>query len=146
MKKIVLILIMFLCLSCSDNDNDNDIIIIGTEFPQTWELVAMSGNVPNSTTTGDDMEWQEYYVLNNDQTFSKTRTREDVTTTESGTFEFFEQNSEDYLLLTYPTNNDIIGNCTAEFTEEFILTDKDKMSSTWRACDGPGLNYELKVD
>lgn len=112
-------------------------------YPQKWELVEMSGSftgIPPST--GSDMEWQEYYLLYEDNTFVKSRTQDQVTTEESGTYAFVTLSDGEYLVLSYASDNELIGNCTSEPKELLKLEAEDKLVGTWWACDGPGLFYE----
>ncbi len=113
------------------------------EGTQKWELVEMSGSnssVPPST--GNNMEWQEYYLLQSDNTFTKVRERDGTTREASGTYEYVTLSDGEYLELTYPSENDLIGNCTSEPKEHLFVEPEDKLVGTWQACDGPGLVYE----
>jgi hypothetical protein len=99
--------------SCS---NEDDFGLESTEFvfsEQKWELIQMTVNYKGSKITGDDMAWQEYYVLNPAGTFEKSRTRDEVVTVSNGTFEVveFENDTEHYLLLTFESGEELVGNC-----------------------------------
>ncbi|MCF4101084.1 hypothetical protein L1I30_05360 [Gillisia sp. M10.2A] len=114
-----------------------------------WELVKMTGSASYTETTGDNMEWQEYYFFNNDQTFSKTRMRGDSVTTATGTYVFSEEhefmsneNNEVIAELVYDTINPLIGTCYNTRLMELLYISNGKMISTWHQCDGPGLEYE----
>ena len=102
----------------------------------------MTGQIPNSETTGIDMEWQEFYLLNSDRTFIKSRERNGVLTEEPGSFSFEDLSDGKYLVLTYEADNDIIGNCTSDLKEVLMVKSETRMLSTWSACDGPGLEYK----
>ena len=65
-KQILFLMIIGILFSCDKNDDD---INLETEIIGNWELIQMTGSIPNSETTGTDMEWQETYQLNNDGTF-----------------------------------------------------------------------------
>jgi hypothetical protein len=119
--------------------------ITTTNYDEKWTLVKMSGSLINSVSTGVAMEWQEYYLLKNDGTFSKSRIRNEVETKVSGTYTIIYYQDKKHLELTYPIDNDIIGNCSGDLKEELYFTSNNTLSSTWSACDGPGLEY-LKVD
>lgn len=126
----------------SDDDNG-----VGLKYPQKWQLVSMSGSMVNSQTVGDDMVWQEFYILNADQTFTKSRTEDGKTVEVGGTYTFKEISNEEYLELNYFTDHEIIGNCTGEPHELLLILSPTKISGTWSACDGPGLEYEkVEVD
>jgi hypothetical protein len=96
--------------------------------------------------TGDDMAWQEYYVLNPAGTFEKSRTRDEVVTVSNGTFEVveFENDTEHYLLLTYQSGEELVSNCGEGINKLLVYKSATKISSTWQACDGPGLDYVLR--
>lgn len=57
MKKIALIFITIgILYSCNKDSNSY------TELIGNWKLIQMTGSIPNSETTGSDMEWQETYL------------------------------------------------------------------------------------
>ena len=110
---------------------------------QKWQLVEMSGSLANvPPSTGSDMSWQEHYLLYPDSTFVKSRTQEGTVTEESGTYTFVTLDDGEYLELTYPSENELIGNCTGESKELLFFKSENKLTGTWQACDGPGLVYE----
>lgn len=120
-------------------EENNDI----EKYYDKWELVEMSGNMANMpAATGSEMEWQEYYILNLDSTFTKSRKRDDIVKEESGTYVFVALSDGKYLELSYKSDNDLIGNCTSEPRELLKLNSDNTMIGTWWACDGPGLVYK----
>ncbi len=137
-KRILLFMTIAILSSCNKEDDGNP----ESELTGNWKLIEMSGSIPNSETTGSDMEWQENYLLNTNGTFLKSRERDGITTEESGNFMFEELSDGKYLMLTYATDNEIIGNCTSELTEVLRLRSDSTLFGTWSACDGPGLVYE----
>ncbi len=137
MKNLSLIsLLLCFVISCSKDQK-----VDPNRYPQKWQLVKMTGQIPNAETTGDDMEWQEYYVLYSDRTFSKYRERDSVSTNASGTFVFNTVSDATYLELHYGSGNDIIGSCTSDYTESLWLKSESELIGTWFYCDGPGLEY-----
>lgn len=113
------------------------------KYSHKWELIEMSGNIANMpTATGSAMEWQEYYILNLDSTFTKSRKRDNIVKEESGTYVFLTLSDGKYLELSYNSDNDLIGNCTSESKELLKLNSDNTMIGTWWACDGPGLIYK----
>jgi len=102
----------------------------------------MSGSIPNSEALGADMEWQEFYLFKNDGTFTKSRVRNEVKTTFSGTYTIKNSPNTRYLELTYPKDSELIGSCYGNLKEELYFSASTTLSSTWRNCDGPGLDYE----
>lgn len=148
MKNLIFVsVIIGTVISCSfnkeiDPENSNK-EFNSDQYPQKWQLKEMSGmlaNVPPST--GSDMDWQEYYLLYFDNTFIKSRERDNVVTEETGIYDFVILSDENYLELIYESDNFLIGNCTGGVKELLILNSENKLIGTWRACDGPGLVYE----
>jgi hypothetical protein len=145
--KNLIFLSFFICsvISCSKNEKSDLVqyhqVFDSKLFPQKWQLVKMTGNIPNSETTGVAMNWQESYLLNSDGSFTKSRKRDGKLTEGSGTFVFKDISGGKYLELTYLSASDIIGSCNADHTEGFWLR-SDKLVGTWSYCDGPGLEYE----
>tara|TARA_R110000868_G_scaffold114040_1_gene306002 strand:- start:169 stop:597 length:429 start_codon:yes stop_codon:yes gene_type:complete len=137
-KSIIFCALLALFCSCS---NDN-IKAITTAYHGKWELYKMSGNLPNSETTGTGMEWQESYTFKTDGSFTKSRTRNGEKTELSGTYVFLKVQEESFLELTYKIDNDIIGSCYGNNKEELYILPNSILSSTWRNCDGPGLEYK----
>lgn len=125
------------------------------ESPQSvtgeWVLVEMSNSLVGSTTTGEEMHWQEKYLLKPDGTFLKTRQTEDEVLKAEGTY-VIDDNSDDVkndpqlelaVQFIFEENNDILGSCMPASLKEYMFIYKDqKMRSTWNACDGPSLVYE----
>lgn len=141
MKNLIFISLLICSLfSCSEDDKFNF-----EQYPQKWQLVKMTGQIPNSEVTGANMEWQESYMLNSDGTFTKYRERSGILTEASGTFAFKDLSGGKYLELTYESDNDIIGSCYSEPSESLWLKSKNKLMGTWSYCDGPGLEYR-RVD
>lgn len=141
----IALLSLTLLISCDkDDDMKND--DTKTELSGNWELVQMNGSLPNSETTGSEMDWQESYLLNADGTFEKTRDRDGVVTKISGTFNLINNSDESFLELSYDNDSEIIGSCYSILNkEEMLLQSDNTFSSTWQNCDGPGLKYE-KID
>ncbi|MFD0798936.1 hypothetical protein ACFQZJ_15800 [Maribacter chungangensis] len=147
-KLYITIVVLFMVFSCSVPDTS---AFEETELQfadQRWELVRMSGSMANSTTTGADMEWQEYYVFCPDGRFQKERERAGVVSKAAGTFEVveYENDDADYLELSYTEGYGLIGNCFGDQKEVLIYRSATEISNTWMACDGPGLDYVLVAD
>ncbi len=136
-KLIVFSIAGLVLLSCNEEEKFNK-----EQYPQKWQLVKTIGNVPNSETIGEDMEWQEFYVFNTDGTFTKSRDRKGILNTASGNFEFSNVPPDgDFFELTFNTGNNIIGGCYAKPCETLWQQSPSKLVSTWLNCDGPGLEY-----
>lgn len=140
MKNLLFIsLLIYILFSCT-KDNEFDI----EQYPQKWQLIKMTGGIPDSETTGTNMEWQEFYLLNSNATFIKSRERDGILTEESGHFLFEDLSDGKYLVLSYETDNSLIGSCySSSLKETLILESHNRLISTWSACDGPGLEYEI---
>ncbi|MCB7479632.1 hypothetical protein LGQ90_00005 [Gramella sp. ASW11-100T] len=113
------------------------------EYPQKWQLFKMSSSMPGSEITGEDMEYQEYYLFKKNNTFIKTRIEDGIEISFEGSFSIVNQNNEQGFLLEFNEENRLIGNCSNK-PEEYLYLDKDNeiLLNNWWACDGPGLFYE----
>jgi len=144
MKPVLIFSILsFLLTSCS-SDNDSNKIRDLENLPQTWELISFTTGLINQTTTGDEMPFQEKYILNKDKTFKKTRDQNGSIMQAEGTF-FYEVEADfTYLVLTYVEENNIIVNCTKE-TKETLRYDKelDVLETTSQLCDAGTLVYRI---
>lgn len=137
---LVAIALVFFFSSCSKEDEkstDTTESYIGK-----WTLIKMSGSLVNSETTGAAMPYQEFYVFNDNGTFTKFRNRNADQTTASGTYIVTNNNDRMILELTYPASSEIIGSCYGNQKEVLYFSNKDTLSSTWQHCDGPGLDYQ----
>ena len=139
-KQILFLMIIGILCSCSKNDINLENQIIGN-----WKLIQMSGTIPNSETTGTEMQWQETYLLNTDGTFQKSRNRDGVITEISGTYKLINNSTESLLELNFNSESEIIGSCTSNTKETMNIQSETIFLSSWNACDGPGLRYE-KID
>ena len=139
-KQILFLMIIGILCSCSKNDINLENQIIGN-----WKLIQISGTIPNSETTGTEMDWQETYLLNTDGTFQKSRNRDGVITDISGTYKLINNSTESLLELNFNSESEIIGSCTSNTKETMNIQSETIFLSSWNACDGPGLRYE-KID
>ncbi len=140
MKKIIaLVFLSISFLSCMKEQG-----VDGSKdgFIGKWNLFSMSSSRPNSVTTGKEMFWQESYTFDKDSTFVKTRVANAKTTTVSGTFSLKKETDGEYLILTYIKKSELIGSCMGNLQETLYFSDKNILSSTWKNCDGPGLEYK----
>jgi hypothetical protein len=135
MKNLVLIpLFIFTLISCTKNKDE--------VFPQKWQLIKMfGGQIGYYESTGTDMAWQEYYLLNSNGTFTKHRERDGKVIEASGTFTFKNKSDGKYFYLTYNSGGQIIGNCSSNNIETLLLKSGNNLFNTWADCDGPGLEY-----
>ena len=146
MKNVVLIFAMIFLFSCSEIDNtqqeevlNQEVATLSSQGAKVWQLVGMSGMMKDSYKSGEDMSFQESIVLKEDGTFIKFRESEQEKMQAGGTYQW----EDDRLILSYPQNNDLIGNCSGNLKETYHL-ENNQLRGDWWACDGPGLFYELK--
>ncbi|MEJ1223322.1 hypothetical protein [Sediminicola sp. 1XM1-17] len=130
--------ILFILSSCN-KDSDKSLY---QEYEGSWVLVKMSGNTPNSETTGPAMQWQETYLFKSNGTFLKSRKQGGSVTDSKGTFTVIKSEEGTRLELTHHTDSEIIGSCLGNQKEVLYLESKEVLTSTWNHCDGPGLVYE----
>ncbi|AFU69018.1 hypothetical protein P700755_002229 [Psychroflexus torquis ATCC 700755] len=83
-KFSALIIVAILCSCINDDDDD----VTQATLEGDWKLVQMSGSIPDSETTGSDMEWQESYRFFEDGNFLKTRETEESVVELTGTYRF----------------------------------------------------------
>ncbi|MDO8315949.1 MAG: hypothetical protein Q7T12_00305 [Flavobacterium sp.] len=137
-NQIILVVFLTLFNSCSKET----VTIDNSGYYGKWNLVAMTGSIPNSEVTGAAMAWQEFYLFNANGTFTKTREANSVKITLSGTYTTTNQSDGISFELTYPNDSEIIGSCFGNQKEVLFLTTNNSLSSTWNFCDGPGLKYK----
>lgn len=139
--KYLIALIALFTLSCN-KDSEVQRVCDPNVFPQKWQLVKMSGNIPNSTTTGQSMEWQEQYLFNSDGTFNRKRQQKNNSSFESkGKYEIVTKSHEIFYILTYTEGNILPGSCYSDSLEHLMIISSGKLQNTWSTCDGPGLEY-----
>lgn len=145
---ISLLFLSILFVSCSTYDGMESTEVELQFKSQKWQLVRMTGSFVGSVTAGEGMEWQEFYVFNLDGTFLKSRTRDGEKMEATGTFEVAEYDNDDrdYLELTFEKGLELAGSCYGDSQETLIYRSSNELSSTWLACDGPGLDYILVED
>lgn len=145
MRYFTIIVAFLIIFSSCTKDTEETTALTTAGHLEKWTLVMMSGSIPNSETTGAAMEWQEYYLFNNEGTFTKSRIRNKIETKATGTYTTINNQYGKYLELTYSNDNELIGTCTGDLKETLFFKANNTLSSTWSACDGPGLEYQ-KVD
>jgi hypothetical protein len=112
----------------------------GNAYPQTWQLVQMTGNFP--AFTGADLPWQETYIFRSDSTFTKTRQKGAQLEEASGTFSVRDNAPGTSLVLTYPADTDLLTNCSAVPQEYLQLQGNEVLIGSREACDGPRFEYK----
>jgi hypothetical protein len=147
MKNFIILSFIFLVVlvSCSSDDgNDNTIDL--DAFPQEWTLVRMTIGMTDQTLTGNDMLYQERYLLQENGSFEKIRVQDGQESSAEGTFSYGTSDGSLNLTLNYEDGpNGIISNCGLNETEVLMFnSQKNQLESTYQICDGPTLIYELK--
>nr|WP_315211813.1 hypothetical protein [uncultured Flavobacterium sp.] len=138
-KRIILVAFLTIFTSCFKDEAE---AIVTPDYYGKWNLVAMTGSLQNSGTTGAAMAWQEFYLFNTNGTFTKSREENSIKTTLSGTYTTTTQSDGIFFELTYPNDSEIIGSCYGNQKEVLFLNSNNSLSSTWSYCDGPGLKYK----
>ena len=134
-KGILFLMVIGISFSCNKDDSD-------TELLGHWILVRMTGSMSNSETTGSEMEWQEGYQININNTFQKSRNRDGVVTNISGTYNLINSSNGKLIEFVFDSESEIIGSCHPNLKEIMSFPSGNTFSSTWHACDGPGLIYK----
>jgi hypothetical protein len=135
-KALITCLFLVLLSACSKSDLEH--------FPQKWQLIQIgSDQVPVATPiTGSDMPYQEFYLLNSDGSFLKSREKDGIKTESSGSFSIIESEGEKYFELIYNSSDDpLIAGCIAGQEVLWIKSEKT-MVGTWSNCDGSILEYQ----
>lgn len=139
MKKVGLLFVfLFMLISCS-NDDDNKEPEFTTIYEGRWELTQMITNFNPAANSIDILQWKETYVFSNGK-FTKTRIKDNKTTTVSGTYKEVSSSTEFGIELAYNESNDIIGSCT-NLKENLVVSLVGKLNNTMRECDGPIFVY-----
>ena len=113
------------------------------EWPQKWQLVEMSGNIANiPPQRAKEMEWQEYYVLFEDGSFTKDREWSQLPKRSKGTYQISVNEHGKYIEFKHDSANNLVGACIQGPAETLAITSENKLVGTWLMCDGPGLLYE----
>lgn len=141
--KVITFVFGLLCILSSCNKESEKSIY--QDYQGQWVLVKMSGNTPDSETTGQEMEWQESYKFNGNGTFLKSRQQNGTVTESSGSFTVLKSEEGTSLELIHTSTSDIIGSCLGDQKEVLFLESSNVMTSTWNQCDGPGLEYEKTI-
>lgn len=128
MKNIVLLFTFALMLlSCSNNDANGTLEV--TDYYGKWI------NIHNNKEV-----WSDQYVFNRDNTFTRIKTVNGVTTNLSGTFEIFTRDDRPNFQLTYSQPSNLIYSCSTGVggNSELLYIYNGYLENAARMCD-----YEL---
>lgn len=145
MKKLMpLFALLFIFTSCELESESNIFLNPVGE----WKLVKTIAEDADSERTGDDLEFQETYIINNDGTFTKTRILDETTTVSTGTYTLSsigpainQEPVAGYIHFTHSSQNDIIANCGETLVENMYFTMDFRLKGSWIFCDGLELEY-----
>src|SRR5680860_102866 len=144
MKNILILLALLTTIySCTKETDD---MVTKLEYTGKWKLVKMTSPANGSESTGPDMAWQETDIINEDETYVKTRVDGDSTTIASGTYALKDVAglwnmgiATKDIELFFDIENNIIANCYSTRKIEYLYFSSDhRLISTWHTCDGPG--------
>ena len=141
MKKLLfLFVIIGSLLSCGHDDANPESQFDSEKFPQKWQLVAVQGSsIANSPVeTGS---YGIFYILNADNTISKTGEINGLTKTINGKYIFKEVAKDKYLEITYDADDELIENCYSTPVEELYVKSDSELLGTSAMCDRPKLWY-----
>jgi len=147
MKEFIkLSFIAFVVLVSCSSDDGNDKFIDLDAFPQDWKLEKMTIGMTDQTLTGNDMLYQERYVLQENGFFEKFRVRDGEEFRAEGTFFYSTNDGTVNLTLNYEDDpNGIISNCGQDEIEVLYFNrQRSQLESTYQICDGPTLIYEIQ--
>ena len=150
MKTKLLYLLSFLLIlpSCSRDDREIESKNFSHNlYPQEWVLFKAVVGLSGEVLTDDDLVWQEEYVFNKDNSFTKVRTYSEDTLVASGSFQLQQDMQKAHLILTFDDGNSIVNSCGDGNREFLLFKPKSNVleNSGWSACDGPGLYYKIKT-
>lgn len=137
LNKVIITFILLTFINCNSDDSESEIVL-----NEKWVLTKMTGSIPDSETTGSEMEWQEFYLFTSGNVVTKSREKDGVITEIKGTYKLTNYSNESLLEITYFEESDIIGSCSSQLTETLYFKPDNILYSTWNNCDGPGLIYK----
>jgi len=148
-KRILFLATLGLLFSCNEDENTNE---VESDILGTWELTTKQGNGFGLQIDQADLEtpmpvveleFQENYTLFSDNTFIKSRQINESISEASGNFEYQTiSNNEEFLILTYETDNAIIESGCISGLKEWVLVDDNLLINDSIACDGPTYTYQ----
>ncbi|MTH16650.1 hypothetical protein [Flavobacterium sp. LC2016-01] len=125
MKKIgLLITLLILLTSCSSDNSDDKEKLEVNDYYGKW------------INTQNEVSWNDEYVFSKDNTFTRTKTVNSVTTHLSGTFEIFEREGRANFQLTYSAPSNLIITCSGSGGKsELLYILNGNLENSARMCD-----------
>ncbi len=141
MRNVIILFVLVAGLASCSNESplSEKSKELNASSQQKWVLVKMTGAWGLGSTTGSAMQWQEYYVFNNDGTFSRYRQQDNATKTATGTFTTVTESNQQFLELTYSSGDELKTSCYPK--ERLQTVSAEILQGTWGHCDGPTLEY-----
>ncbi|AFL86180.1 hypothetical protein Belba_3690 [Belliella baltica DSM 15883] len=146
-KFSLLLIFVATLFACNQDEKDPYFNILGY-----WEIAAVTNSWTGEVTSGDQLNFSERYIFNDDSTFIKFSNKNhkygqlyEEPAQALGTYEMklIEDSSNVFeLKLTFETNMGMAVSCGGD-TEYLVLTKENKLMNTgWAACDGPSFTYQ----
>ena len=147
MKHLLAVVLITVCFSCTTDDVEekrNQFKLKNS--PQKWELTAITSYWPASAPlTGDNLEWQEFYIFHPDSTFLKSREYKDGTNSQAtGSYTVNDSSGETYIDLLFTTGEELRASCSVE--ERISIRRNLLLNGSWVPCDGPSFEYRLSEE
>jgi len=141
MKLFLTALIILTTSACGGDHAKGEEKVTEGGAGEQWQLSRMSAGMAGAEKSGGDMEWQETLTLLPEKQFLRTRSSTNGETTAKGNYEILNEGEETFLVLTYLSQNSLIGNCSGDLKEHYHMVGKNTLTGTWGACDGPTLTF-----
>jgi hypothetical protein len=140
---------VIILFSCNQDDKNPEFNILGY-----WNLVEITPSFSLSDLGGNELDFEEKYIFNNDGTFIKFSTKMkgvgevlEIPAQALGQFQInpsasSQENVIYEIELVFETNQEMAANC-GEGNSEFLFVTKEYklINNTWSSCDGPGFIY-----
>jgi hypothetical protein len=150
MKKSILTFLVFtlILLSCNQDDKEPQFNILGY-----WNISLVSETKSSTVISGDQINFSERYIFNDDGTFIKFSTRNSKTNNPLlepvqalGLYSMKDAEDPNHvfeLTLTFETNQEMAATCNDAGVEKLLLTRENRLiNSSWDVCDGLVLAYQ----
>ncbi|MCD0469885.1 hypothetical protein [Flavobacterium sp. JAS] len=127
---------IFILVSCSSNDSGDKALT--SDYLGKWTNVIAANDRSNPYV------YRETYEFKKNNTFTKTRVDNNVTTTASGIFKTTTSERGISFKLTYSSDSILILNCSNSLTEDLTITKAGYLDNDGRACDAESMYEKTK--